>query len=110
MEMLGLQFATEQPAASTTTTEHTGMVKVGGAQPAAAPHNATSSAVYPGDELAIVGAVCAEVEKKSSSREQETTSGKGSRPAAAGRRERERTDSRSPGSERKRSARSRAHG
>jgi hypothetical protein len=117
MEMLRRQFTTDLPAVSTTATEPAGMGKVGGAQPAAATHTVTSSTVYPGDELAIAGAVCAAVEKKttsstskSSSREQETTSGKGSRPAPASKRERECTESRSPGSDRKRSVRGGAHG
>ncbi len=112
MEMLHHQFTSDWSAASTTESAGTG--KVCGAQSEAAPHTATSSSVYPDDELVIAGEVCAAVEKKTtsstdktSSRERETTSGKGSRPAASGKRER--TDSRSPGSERKRSTCRGAH-
>jgi flagellar motility protein MotE (MotC chaperone) len=110
MEMLRRQYAVDLLAAAMTTNEPAGSGKMGGEQPAATVHSATSSAVRPGDELAITGAVCAAVEKKttstikSSSRDREPTSGKSLHSTTASKRERERTESQSPGSERKRSA------
>jgi len=117
MEMLRRQYAVETPAAVQTTDEPAGPGKSSGEQPAATVRTATSSAVRPGDELVIAGAVCAAVEKrttsstsKTSSRDRESTSGKGSHSTTASKRERDRTGSRSPGSDRKRSARGGTHG